>query len=151
MTGLGDRLRGIMYTLRAAAAAGRVLLIDILDPLPIEHLLMPSAIDWRMSGIQIPDDAIIWRAPVEPERRIEALEKNTAYTLQDKFLVMIGINTWHSTALVGSPDVAPVGRDAHCMHRALFQPSETVKRVSFAAFRTEDCSKEGGGDRQYDE
>lgn len=118
-----------MYALRAAAAAQRVLLIDILDPLPIEHMLMPSAIDWRLGDIQVPDNAIVWRAPRDAELHIKALEKNDASTLQDKFLVMIGINTWHSTALVGSPEMAPVGKDAHCMQHALFQPSEIVQQV----------------------
>lgn len=118
-----------MYTLRAAALSRRVLLIDIRDPLPIEHMLMPSAINWRLGEIQVPDDAVIWRAPRSPELHLEALEKNEAAASADKFLVIIGINTWHSTAIIGGSDIPPVGRDAHCMQHALFKPSERVQQV----------------------
>lgn len=77
----------------------------------------------------IPDDAVIWRAPRTPELHIEALERNDAATLPDKFLVVIGINTWHTTALVGAQEIFRVGTDAHCMQHALFKPSEVVQEV----------------------
>lgn len=49
--GLGDRLRGIMWMVRAAAAAGRVLLAMERMPAPLEAYLEPppGGIDWRTS------------------------------------------------------------------------------------------------------
>lgn len=46
--GIGDRLRGIMWALRAAAASGRVLLVLHDLPMPLEALFDPAHIDWRL-------------------------------------------------------------------------------------------------------
>lgn len=46
--GLGDRLRGIMFALRAAYVYNMVLLINIDQPLPLEFFLGPNQIDWSI-------------------------------------------------------------------------------------------------------
>ncbi len=51
--GLGDRMRGMMFLLRVAAAYGRVLLIDSTHPAPFEEFFAPAAINWTMMGINI--------------------------------------------------------------------------------------------------
>lgn len=45
--GHGNRIRQILWTLQAAAATRRVLLVDWMSPENLEDYLMPSEIDWR--------------------------------------------------------------------------------------------------------
>ena len=51
--GLGDRLKGALFTLRAAAPLRRVVLFEWLHPNPLTDSLEPSGrIDWRLDGIE---------------------------------------------------------------------------------------------------
>jgi hypothetical protein len=45
----GDRFRGLLFTLRMAAATQRVLLLDWSHPVPVTEFLIPSKIDWRIT------------------------------------------------------------------------------------------------------
>jgi len=45
--GHGNRIKHICWTLRAAAASRRVLLVDWLSPEHLEEYLLPVAVDWR--------------------------------------------------------------------------------------------------------
>ncbi|KAG2494898.1 hypothetical protein HYH03_006833 [Edaphochlamys debaryana] len=47
--GLGDRMRGIAFAVRLAAATQRVLLVHQEVPAPLEHFLAPAHIDWRLT------------------------------------------------------------------------------------------------------
>ncbi|KAG2494267.1 hypothetical protein HYH03_007622 [Edaphochlamys debaryana] len=47
--GLGDRMRGIQFLTRIAAATKRVLLVWQESPAPLERFLVPGAIDWRLT------------------------------------------------------------------------------------------------------
>ena len=47
--GFGDRFRLIAFMLRVAATFDRVLLIDWDSPAPLQHYLVPSTFDWRLS------------------------------------------------------------------------------------------------------
>ncbi|CAJ1378654.1 unnamed protein product [Effrenium voratum] len=48
--GHGDRLNGIITVFMLAVLLGRVFLIDSESPLPMQLLLEPRALDWRVSG-----------------------------------------------------------------------------------------------------
>lgn len=50
--GFGDRLRGMLFALRLAAATKRVLLFTWARPVELHHLLVPAgAIDWTTDGV----------------------------------------------------------------------------------------------------
>lgn len=52
-SGLGDRIRGMMYLTRQAVATGRVILFTWRDePHAVERYLPPAGIDWSLAGIQ---------------------------------------------------------------------------------------------------
>ncbi|CAE7211730.1 gsdA [Symbiodinium sp. CCMP2592] len=48
--GHGDRLNGIITTFLLAVLTGRAFFIDSESPLPLQLLLQPRSIDWRVSG-----------------------------------------------------------------------------------------------------
>lgn len=50
--GHGNRIKQICWTLRAAAASGRVLLVDWLSPERLEEYLGPVAVDWRPNAAE---------------------------------------------------------------------------------------------------
>lgn len=87
-TGLGDRMRGITFLLRSAIASKRVLLLDIVTPIPMVDVLVPSAIDWTMGGIVIPADAVFWKNDEGHDTLL--LTRNTASNLTDRFVVTEG-------------------------------------------------------------
>lgn len=60
--GLGDRLRGIMMFLRAAAASKRVLLIDIVSPTDMREFFLPALIDWTVGLLALPKPDFPWKA-----------------------------------------------------------------------------------------
>lgn len=52
-SGLGDRIRGMMYLTRQAVATGRVVLFTWRDePHAVERYLPPAGIDWSLDGIE---------------------------------------------------------------------------------------------------
>lgn len=55
-SGMGDRLRAIMYLLRLAAGSKRILLIDHVFPARLESVLEPTLVDWSMGDIVLPAD-----------------------------------------------------------------------------------------------
>ena len=50
--GHGNRIKHICWTLRAAAASRRVLLVDWLSPEHLEEYLGPVAVDWRPNAAE---------------------------------------------------------------------------------------------------
>lgn len=50
--GLGDRLRGMLFTVRVASSLNRVVLFRWNNPYPLENFFRPaSSIDWTLTGI----------------------------------------------------------------------------------------------------
>lgn len=87
--GLGDRLRGIMMFLRAAAASKRVLLIDIASPTDMREFFLPALIDWTVGLLALPKPDFPWKAGEGDDR--EALFKsNAALLLPAQYLVVQG-------------------------------------------------------------
>lgn len=67
--GTGDRIRGILWSLRLAVTYRRVLLIDWTHPGPITKYLLPSYIDWSTQGF----DRKWLRGPLSPMSEVEGL------------------------------------------------------------------------------
>lgn len=81
-------MRGITFLLRSAIASQRVLLLDIVTPIPMADVLVPSAIDWTMGGIEVPTDAVFWKNDEGHDTLL--LTRNTAANLTDRFVVTEG-------------------------------------------------------------
>lgn len=57
-SGLADRLRGLMWTLRTAVKNRRILLLNQTIPAPMETFLEPALINWRLDArLQEPQDS----------------------------------------------------------------------------------------------
>lgn len=112
---------------RAAIASKRILLVSIPHPIPFVSLFAPSALDWRMGDLVVPDDAIWWRG----ERRVGLLQSNAALDEPNKFVAVEGHNQIHILPVRNAPDMDWVGLAAHCTFRALFRPSPQVLKVGF--------------------
>lgn len=54
--GLADRLKGIMFLTRLAAASNRILIINNTQPVDLTEGLMPTAFDWRVHNLSVPCD-----------------------------------------------------------------------------------------------
>lgn len=88
-SGLGDRLRGILMFLRAAAASKRVLLIDIAYPVDMHDFFMPSLIDWSVGELELPRSEFPWKAGDEDNREL-LMKTNAPLGLATQFLVIQG-------------------------------------------------------------
>ncbi|KAG2494899.1 hypothetical protein HYH03_006834 [Edaphochlamys debaryana] len=98
--GLGDRLRGITFAVRIAAATKRVLLVYQEAPAPLEHFLSPTHIDWRLTpdlGIDPRRDLVEsarhlkFRATVD-KRRVDGHLRNGTLPLLPQRFVTIATN-----------------------------------------------------------
>ncbi|MEW5314520.1 MAG: hypothetical protein WDW38_006012 [Sanguina aurantia] len=129
--GLGDRLRGIMMFLRAAAASKRVLLIDIASPTDMREFFLPALIDWTVGSLALPKPDFPWKAGDGDDR--EALfRSNAALLLPAQYLVVQGFGALHTTPIVGAPDIDWAGENTHCAQRSLFKPSDGVQQASLS-------------------
>ena len=90
--GVGDRLRGMLFTVRAAAASKRVLLMRWATPHPLHHFLEPAdgGIDWRMDGIELPAPAVEVSAIDVP---VGIPENGPLLTLEAPF-VLVHVRGW---------------------------------------------------------
>ena len=65
--GHGNRIKQITFTLRVAAATGRVLLVDWVSPEELTDYLEPGEIDWRPNAVERAELAgpqhIVYRMP----------------------------------------------------------------------------------------
>lgn len=63
-SGLGDRLRGIMYLLRVAYAYNLILIIHMDQPVDVRTFLLPNQIDWTIDH-NVPKDVDFFKAPMD--------------------------------------------------------------------------------------
>jgi hypothetical protein len=58
--GLGDRLRGMLFAVRVAAASKRVIIFKWAHPHSITNFFLPAGrIDWQAKGLQLPSGPIL--------------------------------------------------------------------------------------------
>ncbi|EFJ41326.1 hypothetical protein VOLCADRAFT_98748 [Volvox carteri f. nagariensis] len=107
--GVGDRLRGVLWSARLAAATRRVLLVSWRRPLDLTHFFQPAAIDWTLEAI--PQSAL-GSSVQQPDAVVWQLEHNT---MED---AAVG---------PGAPDMPLWSDAAACMFQALFQFTDLVK------------------------
>ena len=70
--GFGDRLRGMLYALRAAAAMKRVVLFRWSYPHAVTHFFAPAGdIDWRTDGVDLSGGGLSVRSINMPVQQLE--------------------------------------------------------------------------------
>jgi hypothetical protein len=84
--GLGDRLRGMLYTVRVAAAANRVAIFIWTHPHVLTNFFEPaSEIDWRSDGIRGLSDGPVFTAIDGP---LAAIRNGSIYAMQDRVITL---------------------------------------------------------------
>lgn len=127
--GLGDRLRGMLYALRLAAASGRVLLFSWSRPVELHHLLVPSAhINWTLAGIPelsrgIPPDALVLRF-MNGHHHPVVLNGNLT-NLTEQFVV-VQTNQHMDAECPACPALHPTTSSTACTWARLFKPADDV-------------------------
>ncbi|GIM07512.1 hypothetical protein Vretimale_11620 [Volvox reticuliferus] len=122
--GVGDRLRGVLWSVRLAIATQRVILVSWHRPLELTNYFQPGEIDWTLEGIpkvsldskqrlgwldSVPSAHML--ASLQPDRVVWELEHNT---LED------------APVAAGAPELPLWSDTAACLFQALFQPNELV-------------------------
>ncbi|KAL6757286.1 hypothetical protein V8C86DRAFT_2625865 [Haematococcus lacustris] len=126
--GLGTRVRDIMYLMKLAAKAKRVLIVSSSAPVPLETLLAPSYINWLPNGTAVPpppanlDEMKGWWA---------AVEDGTFNCKQDK-VIYFTPEVMSSAMLIEGVNVTQHDLRTHCMFTALFTPTPLVSQAMTA-------------------
>lgn len=126
--GFGDRLRGMLYALRLAAASKRVLLFTWSRPVELHHLLVPSAaIDWTINSIpefesQL-DKAVVMRFMNGAHHPL-VLENKLA-NMTDQFVV-VQTNQRMEAVCPGCPELQELDASTACVWNRLFRPTASI-------------------------
>lgn len=126
--GFGDRLRGMLYALRVAAASERVLLYTWARPVELHDLLVPSgAINWSTSGI--PDfQAGLDKAPVlrfMNGAHHPVLLEGKLGNMTEPFVVL-QTNARMEALCKGCPELSEMDAKTACVWNRLFRPTDAI-------------------------
>lgn len=127
--GLGDRLRGLVFTLRLASALQRVLLASWQHPADItEFLSPPGDINWSKDGIEINTDqagrSLDIRGILHPKQQVQRL-----FDAPDTFII-ITTNAYMDSECAGCPKLDAWSSEAVCIFQRLFQPRDVMQRAA---------------------
>lgn len=140
--GFGDRLHGIGFSLRLAAATNRVLLLRWKFPADVTNFFIPNQIDWRVHNAMIPaleeTPLLWWHASQYP--RVKGPNPNisvsftapTFNTLWPQRVVRISHNyRWYFPLNATSAKQGPESqKEGHCLFSFLFNFSPTVESIA---------------------
>lgn len=122
--GLGDRLRGMLYVVRAAAASRRVVLFKWTHPHALMHFFEPGGpIDWRPDGLNLPP----------PGQEIRAIDSPVGPVVDGSLLnatddvIVVHTNRYMDATCKGCPPLSLWGADAPCLWTRVFKPVATVQ------------------------
>ena len=125
--GLGDRIRGLFFTLRIAAATNRLFFVEWSSPLKLSAVLAPSIINWTVPGelFNASRNTLTYMDPMISE------DRRASFDMQIKIDFSAALNVWlqtnelpdvHLSTLIDTPLSA---EHMNCIWTYLF--SETVE------------------------
>lgn len=123
--GLGDRLRGMLFTVRLAASLNRVVLFKWNHPAPLSNFFVPgSSIDWTLDGISYKRQSVFQYMDVFDSDR---LARNVA-AKADKFVTVI-TNMKMNATCPGCPALPSLfSHDAVCLWNRILRPTPAILR-----------------------
>lgn len=143
-SGLGDRLRGIMFLLRVAYVFNKVLLIHMDQPVNLQEFLKPHLIDWRIET-GLPPNLNLASYPINAGPMWTAVNKGDSAALNATKVVKVILNEFYDQPIAGmnKTDVTPQLPNPHlswidddtptyiasgvCLFHFLFVINEKVK------------------------
>lgn len=120
--GLGDRLRGMLFSVRVAQALRRVVLFSWQHPYPVDKFFIPSGrIDWTLSGITYQQEKLV-RFIDSPNEEV------TSGSLANEAAIFITLQTnmVMDGPCYGCPPLDPASKEAACLWRTLFTPQNDI-------------------------
>ena len=142
--GLGDRMRGLLFTFRVASASRRIFIISThlhyALPIQLGDFFMPAEIDWTPPNKTVVNwDPDSWRVketwgasesvrPDPPAAWLRlGLSNGTFIEMmqQEKFVAFVTNEKFHWD-MPGVPPVALYSLESHCIFHALFKPTGAV-------------------------
>jgi hypothetical protein len=137
--GLGDRLRGMLYALRLAAAYKRVLLFSWGQPVRLEQLLVPAGdIDWTLDGIpefsnnsmtDVELNAVVESKSQEPsDPQEKSMSAKVANATEQ--VVIVRTNLLMDAECSGCPHLPALEASTGCVWARLFKPTKGIKAAA---------------------
>lgn len=122
--GLGDRLRGMMFSVRAAYALKRVVLFTWQHPADVTAFLRPppnSSINWTLDGIGRQHGKVLQMIDsTKPD-----ISNGALLELKDEFLTF-HTNAHMDTPCHSCPALDPWSMEAACLWQKLFRPNQNI-------------------------
>lgn len=115
--GLGDRLRGMLYTVRAAAAGNRVVLFEWSHPVSLDFFFEPGSINWRPDGLTLPKGPVF----AAIDRPWHELRSGLLFSMKED-VITVHTNQYIDSPCPGCPPVTLWGSDATCLWSRMFKP-----------------------------
>lgn len=131
--GLGDRIRGLMETLKLAVVTNRTYFIRWEDHIPLQSMLVPADIDWHVDarvegalGAAGQTTIYSWNFPHTPPTDLTdgTIVNETAQLIAMSHAFVDTRNAWPGPGLGSVSDAPSIRRS--CLFRALFKPSEQL-------------------------
>lgn len=123
--GVGDRLRGAMWSARFAASQRRLLLIDWKNPAPLTSFFVPTSFDWRLD----PHLQLFHRSSKSSFSWYSEPPSHVIQNLHSSAFLVLEHNAFESSiAGPNAPSVTEWSNDALCLFRAMFAPTDQVEK-----------------------